>query len=185
MPESTPTDRLAEGGQLARTIRGAAHNVAFRNGADPDDVEQDMCLAILERFAEEPEFLDQKNAYIVNYGAWKASDALKLERRHNGRNTATYTEERDEDRNSALSSNPWMAVDERLTAGADVTTLVRQVLAELDPTDRAIAEALMQGRKPSRIGPDVGCCKRSVYNKMVVIRGELERAGVTRAALAA
>lgn len=184
--ESHKTDRLSEDGPLAQRIRGAAYNVARRNDADPDDVEQEIYLAILERFEADPEFLDETDAYIVNHGAWKATDVLRGRRLRTERDTATcYAGDGNDLRNDALTTDPWSDVNARLST-PDLAMLVSQVLAGLeDETDQAIAKALMEGHKPAKIARQVGCSRRNVYYRMEVVKGEFLRADVRGAALAA
>lgn len=69
---------------LEERLRAAACHVARRAGAagsDVDDVFANARLAIIDRAAEDPDFLAQTDAYVVNYGIWRAQDQLRRDSR--------------------------------------------------------------------------------------------------------
>jgi DNA-directed RNA polymerase specialized sigma24 family protein len=156
-------ERRLEG--LQRRIRGAAHCLAWSCGADPQDVESEIVLAILARYAKEPAFLDQRDTYVVGFGVWRARDALRRERaRYYG---FTVEDEPGGDPGGpslldALGTDPWEAVDRRIDLKAALDGLTEE--------NRAIANALAAGFVPREIGPALGLSRRTVYNRIVQIR---------------
>ena len=137
---------------LMPRIRGAAHNIARQRGDNPDDVEQEIILAILERYTVEPEFLDQTAAYIVQHGAWKASGYVRMSDRIEDHDVyADFGP-------AVTSTNPWRGVDLRLD--------LQQAMAGLSERDQQIATDLAAGYTPREIGPDLGISYRTVYNRM-------------------
>ncbi len=146
---------------LLPRIRGAAHNIAPQYGADPDDVEQEIVLAILERYAQEPAFLNNKPAYIVNHGAWRARDVLRrLLGYHETRATDLFDSyEGDEpDKTALFADDPWPAVSLGLA--------IKHALATLSEENRHIARGLAAGYSAREIGPAIGLHWRTVYNRM-------------------
>lgn len=142
--------------ELKHRITGASYNVAYRFSGDQEDVEQDMILAILARYADEPSFLNQTDAYIVNYGAWKATDAL----RRNLRLTNLDTDYEDETgwMSEDLQDDPWDFIDFQGEVGAVVDSLPHQ--------DQMICHGLAAGFKPRDMAADVGLSYRKIYNRI-------------------
>jgi len=162
---------LCDNSPLARKLRGAAHNLAFELGTEPDDMEQEIVLAILERFASDPTFLDNKDAYVVSHGAWKARDAVRMARRRTHADQAwTYDDEDDEDRHAAMATDPWAEVDRELSLPpayvSNPSEFVADVIAGLEENDRQIAKETMGGLSPRQIAPSVGLHWRTVYNRL-------------------
>lgn len=148
-PTPTGTNPLELEALMPR-IKGAAHNIARQRGTDPDDVEQDIVLAILERYTQEPEFMDQTAAYIVQHGAWKASGYVKKSDRVEDHDVyADFGP-------AVTATNPWKQVDLRLD--------LQQVMAGLSERDQQIAVGLTEGYTPREIGPSLGISYRTVYN---------------------
>jgi len=155
---------------LTPRIRGAAHSIARQYNTDPNDVEQEMILAILERYAAEPEFLDQTAAYVVNFGAWRARNALKREAVQDSRCLEDTPLSDDPDAPTILdfvaTTNPWPQVDLRLC--------IEQAMAGLDETNQQIASGLAAGYTPREIGPAIGVSYRTVYNRKEQIGAALQ-----------
>ena len=151
--QNLPADLMAR-------IRGAAHNIAFQYHADPDDVEQDIVLAILERYAGEPGFLQQTDAYIVNFGAWRARDML-------GRQTRQHNREIEDE---PLGDDDGATVLEMVEVDSwpevEMGMAIRQALAGMDEQDRQICNGLAGGYSTREIAPAVGVCLKTVYNRM-------------------
>ena len=151
---------------LLPRIKGAAHNIARQYNADPDDIEQEIVLAILERYAEAPDFLDHTPAYIVNHGAWRARDVLRRQLAHHELPAADLREEDAEPDKAALfADDPWPAVSLGLA--------IEHALAPLSEQNRRIAHGLAAGYNPRQIGPKVGLSFRTVYTR---IQGPLREA---------
>ena len=147
---------------VSRRIKGAACNIARTFGADPDDVEQEMVLAILERDnrLRKTGFLDQSPAYIVNYGAWRARDFC----RHNSMVPSQHEIEDDPLYPDGaitfldnLPDDPWETA---------VTALdFDQALEALDEQTRGIAWGLAAGHTVRGIGEIVGCSRTTVSTR--------------------
>jgi len=144
---------------LMARINGAAYNVAYRYNADPEDVKQDIVLAILERYAGEPEFLRQTDAYIVNFGAWRARDTLGRQMRQHNRE---IEDEPLDDGNATVRE--LIAVDD--WPEVEMGMVVQQALAGMDVVDRQICHGLAAGYSTREIAPAVGICLKTVYNRM-------------------
>jgi RNA polymerase sigma factor (sigma-70 family) len=145
--------------KLARKITGAAHNVARQWNADPDDIEQEMVLAILERYAADASFFDQTDAYIVNAGAWAVRDALRRQARQwnnevEDADTAGGTPILD----LAATEDPW--------AGVVLGMALESAVAGLDEVDQQIVAGMFEGFSSREIGEMTGISYRTVYNHL-------------------
>ena len=162
---------LCDSSPLALKLRGAAHNLAFELGTEPDDMEQEIVLAILERFASDSTFLDNTDAYIVSHGVWKARDAVRMARRRTHADQAwTYDDEDDADRNIGLAVDPWAEIDHDLSLPpayiSNPRKFVADVITGLEESDRQIAQQTMGGLSPRQIAPSVDLHWRTVYNRL-------------------
>jgi len=150
---------------LILKLRGTAHNIARRYGADPDDIEQDLVLIILEAYTTDPEFLSQPDQAIINYAANRAGWQARKEATRPL--TPSYRQALAQEPTTA---NPWPAVARRLD--------IEAALATLAPRDRRIATALAQGYTPREIADALSCSFKTVYNRKPVIAAAL--AGVVQ-----
>lgn len=171
----TAQTKLAE---LQKTIRGAAHNVARQWNVDPDDVEQEIVMGILEAFTKDPDFLDQTDSYIVCRGVWAARRTLQKQARqwnretealvvdHNG--AKVYQQCRNDEFSLTLTtigeSNPWPTVERGLVS--------EFILSKLNETDRAILTALASGFKVKEVAEIVGVSLRTVHNRRHAIKAQ-------------
>ncbi len=62
---------------LSSQIDMIARHWASRTGRDVEDIVQMMILAIAEQALKEPEFLCQKDNFILSCGSWRAVDELR------------------------------------------------------------------------------------------------------------
>jgi hypothetical protein len=62
---------------LSPQINVIARHWRSRTGHNVEDIAQTMTLAIAERALKEPEFLHQKDNFILSYGSWRAVDELR------------------------------------------------------------------------------------------------------------
>ena len=180
-------NKLEGEGPLAAAIRGAAVNVAVRNNVDPDDVHQDIVLAILEKFAAEPKFLEQADSYIVYWGAWGAQQSIRAERCRTSKDKPLDPGEVHfaspsnpyEEILADLADDPWEDVNAGLDLpSSDMAGWTREVVATLDEQNRQICEDWMDGKSARQIGPRVGVHFQTVYFRLRgEIRHEFLRAG--------
>jgi len=180
-------NKLDEQGPLAKRIRGAARNIATQQSVDYDDVHQDIVLGILERFAREPDFLEQTNAYIVNWGAYQArmkQRALRARTKNDkpldpGEVHFASPSNPYEEVSANLADDPWDDVNATLDLpSSDMAGWTRKVVATLDEQNRQICEDWMDGKSARQIGPRVGVHFQTVYFRMRgEIRHEFLRAG--------
>ncbi len=178
-------DKLEGEGSLAKAIRGAAYNVAIRQSVDVDDVHQDIVLAILEKFAVEPEFLEQTDSYIVYWGVWKAQENLRAMRTRTERDKPldpvhfAGSSNPYEEIVAGLADDPWDEVNANLDLPSpDMAAWTQEVVAGLDPQNREICKSHMAGKRARQIGPEVGIHWQTVYSRMRgEIRHEFLRAG--------
>lgn len=168
-PQS-PETRLTE---LEEKIAGTAFKIArkynrgFRN-VEADDLASEMVLAILERAAEQPDFLAQTDAYIVNYGAWKARDWAKRQTTFNARELQDDPVSDDLDGATLLEmieADNWDDTDRGLA--------IEQAMDDLSEMDQEICAGLASGYSVRDIAPSVGCSVPTVYNHM---RGNIAEA---------
>jgi DNA-directed RNA polymerase specialized sigma24 family protein len=154
--------RLSQESLLDR-IKSAAYNVAMQWNADPEDVVQEIVLAILEEYTKDPDFLNQTDAYIVNKGAWMARNALKRmavqEWNHEVEDVETET-------GTPLLDlvgeyNPWAAVDLGLA--------LNTAYDELGEVDRGIVAGMYEGLNRREIGQKVGLSHTAVNNHIPAI----------------
>jgi len=169
---------LSNDSALADRIRGAAYNVAREYGADPDDVESEIVLAILEQYADDPEFLEQADAYIVNFGAWRARDVLKRECNLYVNRTVDGDAPTADDGATLLellSSSDWAEVEFGFA--------VEQAMETLDDRDAQIARMYAGGWSAEEIGEKVDCARRTVYYRLNhSVRDALEAQGFAQIA---
>ena len=154
--------RLSEE-SLSKRIKGAAYNVAMQYGVEPDEVEQEIVLAILEEYTKNPDFLNQTDAYLVNKGAWVARNVLK---RQAVQMWNHEVEDDDTETGTPLldligEDDPWTATDLQLAI----------ILAydELDTVDQDILYGLYEGRNRREIGEMVGLSHTSINNHIPAI----------------
>lgn len=157
-PKTHTTADLSNDSPLADRIAATAHKLAYRYGADADDVQSEITLAILERYADGPEFLDNATAYVVSYGAWRARDALKRECRLDNRTVAGDAPATDDGDATILE----LQADDRWQQ-VEFGFAVEQALETLDKRDRQIARMYAAGYSAEEIGDSVGCARRTVY----------------------
>jgi hypothetical protein len=162
MSENTAALKLSS---LEKRIRGAAHNIAFEYGADPDDVESEITLAILEEATRTPSFLDRPDNQIVNLGAWRARDWLRREYTQYYNRTVSDDPLYDEEPAGGMTLLDLAATDDPW-AFVELSAEVWERLAGLDEQNRTIATALAAGFNPREIGPALGISYRTVYNRM-------------------
>lgn len=149
--------RLGQAG-LAGRIRGAAFNVAAQWNVEPEDVEQEIILAILEEYASDPAFLDQADAFIVNRGAWAARDHL---RRMAAQEWNHEVEDAIPDLVGEANPDPWATVD--------LEAALASAYDELNATDQGILFGVYQGMTRREIGKAVGLSHTSVNNHVPAI----------------
>ena len=154
----TAEQKLSEAG-LSKRIAGAAYNVARQWNADPDDIEQEMVLAILERYASDASFFDQTDAYIVNAGAWAVRDALRRQARQwNNEVEDADTVEGTPLLDLAATDDPWGAVVLEMA--------LEQAVEGLDEVDQQIIAGMFEGYSSREIGEMTGISYRTVYNHL-------------------
>jgi DNA-binding NarL/FixJ family response regulator len=159
---ATADERLSSE-SLNNRIKGAAYNVAMQWNVEPDDVEQEIILAILEEYANDPDFLNQTDAYIVNRGAWMARNALKRMA------VQEWNHEVDDAETEAGTPlldlvgeyNPWTTVD--------LEAALANAYDELSATDQGILSGMYAGLNRREIGQQVGLSHTSVNNHIPAI----------------
>lgn len=107
---------------------------------EPDDLAQEMNLAILEKAQQDPDFLLAKKSYIINFAIWRAKDAARKNRR---RYTNHLAETDPDDDDPASFIAPDLDLDYSIT--------IRQILDTLGEKTRSIALLLAQGYKKTEI----------------------------------
>jgi len=156
------TRDLSNDSALARAITGASYKLARQYGADVDDVQSEVTLAILERYAREPEFLEQSDSYVVSYGAWRARDVLKRE-------CALYVNRTVEGDAPATDDGDATVLElqaDDVWADVEFSFAVEQALAGLSEDDATIARLYAGGWNAQEIADEVGCSRRTVYNHL-------------------
>jgi DNA-binding CsgD family transcriptional regulator len=132
-----------------------------------DEIIAEANLAILERAAQEPDFLDQNDSYVTTHGLWRAKDACVRELTYEPLTLL-------DDENAGLADT--------LTApeiDLDLTAAVHQALSQLDDTARQVAVMLAQGYRKSDIADQLGIRKQSIGWHVTKVRRAL--AGVAAA----
>lgn len=159
----TPQD-LVNNSPLARRINGAAYKIARQYGADYDDARSEITLAILERYAQEPGFLeDNAIAYITTHGVWRARDALRRECVQFVNCTVDGDAPVGDDGDATvleLTSGDWSWSD------AEREFAVARALDVLDEEDRRIARMYAMGYTSTEISNKVGIARRTVYYRL-------------------
>jgi len=106
----------------------AARCLASRTGEDAEDLGQTMALAIIEQATETPTFLQQKDAFIVRYGSWRALDSVR----------------------SKWRDGDTVELDDELMGGGagleDAFSLHEDILQALDQEGRALVNVIWVGR---------------------------------------
>ena len=133
------------------------------------DIEQDIILLLLERFTQDPDFLDDPVS-AVGWAANRAGWQARKERSHaaeylaedapvgDGPNAPTLLE-------YYASDNPWPTVERRL--------IIESGLSTLSAHDRQIAAGLAQGYSAREAAGMVGCSFSTVYNRKPAIAAAL------------
>jgi DNA-directed RNA polymerase specialized sigma24 family protein len=124
---------------------------------DADDLVQEANVGIIERASADPTYLVQQPAYVVRAGLWRAGDALRRELAYQKR-TAPL-----EATGERASGAPASAPD-LLEAIA-----VREAVAGLSATQRAVAAGLAAGQRRKEIAAALGVRPQSLawhYGKL-------------------
>lgn len=176
---STVAD-LTNDSPLAGRINGAAVNVAREYGIDSDDVRSEITLAILEAYADDPDFLaDNTIAYVVSRGVWRARDALKREYNLYYNRTVDGDAPAGDDGDATIlelqTDGDWSEVEFSLA--------VETALESLDPEDAQIARMYAGGWTASAIADEVGIGRRTVYYRLNhAVKDALEAEGFAQSA---
>ena len=102
-------------------------------------------LAIAERAAREPAFLDQTPSYVTTHGLWRAQSAYR---------SPPATTDLD------LSAIPAPVAD------LDLSAAISQALDTLDDTARTVAAMLAQGYRKAEVARHLGMKKQSIYHHL-------------------
>lgn len=148
---------------LSARIKGTAYNIARRYGGSKADVEQDLIVLLLERYAEDPNFLDDPVAAIT-YAANRVGWQVRKERYHAARigiRGSQFTDDPGDDSVAEAypaTTNPWPAVHCRLA--------ISEALEQLNTRDQQIATGLAWEYSVQEIGSMIDCPRRTVYHRM-------------------
>lgn len=171
MNSSTPTihDRLTD-----LTPRMLTYARAIPPGElEPDDLYQEMALAIVERSQKDPRFLEQQDAYVTQFGTWRAKHAAERGYRQAARTTPLEDGEADM---YCLVSDPSEDPEEAAEQAEALDELVEMVL-ELTPENQSVVKLIYLGYSESEIAtrlhisrPAVSQRKRTIA-RLLAARG--------------
>lgn len=144
---------------LAHRIRGAACNVARSYQYDAvEDIEQEITLAIMERYVDDPDWIDNGPAYVVNYGAWRAQNWL----RHQLWGGIVEDE--------VLESGETLLEQAPAPSENPIQTIwITTALDSLDEQTRQIANAFAAGYTVREIAQRIGVSRQTVCNRKLNI----------------
>jgi len=161
---------LSDDSPLAKRIVGAAHKIAWGYGIEPEDVQSEITLAILERYAEEPEFLEQTDAYIVNHGAWRARNELNRQFRSYYNRTVDGDAPATEDGDAPATEDGDALLDLLPASGSwedvELSFEVRDALSSLAERDQQICAMFGGGWTASEIADETDCSRRTIYYRI-------------------
>jgi len=142
-------DRIVELQSYLRRRAAWLHYTKFPT-VPVDEIIAEANLAILERAADDPDFLNQSNSYVTNHGLWRAGDAHRRVLRYE---PDTLLDDEDTGLADTLPAPE---------ADLDLSVAVREALAKLDDTARTVAIMLTQGYKKAEIARHLGIKKQSI-----------------------
>ena len=148
---------------LPELKKRAAWLAAANPEADEEDVCNDMILAIMEKAADDPEFMNQKPAFVLQFATWYAKNQANRARIYQAR---LETEgDQDENRETILetiedltSANPEQAVIIRQT----LRELQEEVIAKFTGNKQAIIRLMAQGYSRVEISNELNISKAAV-----------------------
>ena len=119
-------------------------------GVPEDEIVAVANLAIAERAAREPAFLDQTPSYVTTHGLWRAQSAYR---------TAAY-------RSPPATTDLDLSAIPAPVADLDLSAAISQALDTLDDTARTIAVMLAQGYRKAEVARHLGMKKQSIYHHL-------------------
>lgn len=153
-----PLESLTQG-PLARRVKGTAFNIARRYAANREDVEQDLLLLLLERYADDPNSPDDP-VEAVNWAANRVGWQHRKELIHTGQIGVEDRPITDDPNAPTLiemaGEGPWDDVELGL--------VVSVALEQLDERNQQIAHGLAAGYSPREMAPMVGRSFRMIYS---------------------
>ena len=131
---------------------------------EPDDLQQEMFIALLEKAQAAPGFAEQKDAYLVRYATWMA--------KHAAERTWTYSSHVESQTLSLAGEDE--VFDNFSDDNADPAYLVEQSeeleemlsrLQDLSPENRTVVKMIYLGYTESEIATELGISRPAVTQR--------------------
>jgi RNA polymerase sigma factor (sigma-70 family) len=157
---------------LQPRIRRVAYSLAAEyNWAEtPDEWQQVMNLAILERAATDRNFMLQQPAYLITHAAYRARDHYRstFSAKKLGLNNVAASLDAENPDGTDLAET--LADDE---LDAEMTIAVRDAIATLTGRARKVAELLLAGMQRKDIAASFGIRSQSLSEDLAKVRAAL------------
>jgi len=142
----------------------ASYLAAMYQRPEPDDIANELALAILDRAEQFPSFLSQQQTYVLNYCQWRWQDAQRRERR-------LRTVGLDE----PLPHAPGNSLAETLPDPADTPAEAALAASDMDTLARALGNLPEQARELLVRVYGQGESQRSIAQEMGRPEGTIRR----------
>lgn len=165
----TSTNVLQTVVRLYPKLQGIARRVAdTAAGYEPEDVYQDMTLALVEREKQEPTFLEQKDAYILSHCSWNGRHKAAA-----GRVYGKYNEPENL-KYELVSDKAAGPEDEAETR--ELLAGLKNVIEGLSLKDKKILSLLMIDYSPADIARRLNVSRSAICQRLQRIRKTLASA---------
>lgn len=163
-----------------RLQRKARKYAASAPGQDADDIYQEMMLSLIERANEEPEFLDQTEAYITNHCEWTGGRHVATK----SRIYSKYVEAEPETTNDEGEAIDWVETlifdngnnPERQLLRKEQTAKLQEAIKTLGQDNQMVVKMLFEGRKQKEIAAAMHITPAAVSQRKTYIASQLRAA---------
>lgn len=132
---------------------------------EPEDVYQDMTLALVEQSDQEPAFLEQKDNYILSLCSWRGRNKAQSKRTYDKYNQP-------ENFGFELISDRTAGPEEAIEMGEMFATL-KNAIERLSVKDREILSLLVIDCTPAEISRKLGVTRSAISQRLSRIRRTL------------
>ena len=167
---SISTDTVAKITELSQRMQLKANYISSPEHT-ADDLFQIMVEAIIVESEKKPEFIQQTDAYIVNFAVWTAKKKAQASRTYGkyvGEEKVFKTEEDDEASDFDTQTDPSLSPEE-LVVRREVYRDIEKVIRTLSTENRKVVVMLFERYSQVEIAEALGITKAAVTQRKATI----------------